>query len=153
MKSSMYFGLFVLVVIVGAAIWLNQPDDHAVLTSSTPEVDAQPTAPDAQPTGQPATQSPGMAIQLDPVTGEPIETTLPADTSTPQVSGSNQEVSQEPAPGGGTMVIVGDKFHQSTVGTVGDSNAVTVECVPKEQESGDGNTADPHQEEKEEQAP
>ena len=140
MKSRRYVGLFVLVVTVGAAIWLNQPGDRAVLTSSPPDVSTQPET-------QPEMQSPGMVIQLDPVTGKPIETTLPADTSTPQTSGSDVEISEEPAPGGGVMVIVGDKFHQSMVGTVGDSNGVTVECVPQEQKPDEGDTADPHQEE------
>jgi len=109
-------------------------------------VEKSTTPPAPIPDSQPTTQGSGMTAHIDPVTGEFAEPP-PEKIPSPGKDGTDVEVVQEPAPGGGVMVVVGDKFHQSMVGTAGDSGNVVIECLHKDQAaSGDSTSASSHDE-------
>jgi len=117
MKSKRIRGSLALAVVALVAIWIGQSGD-----------DAPPTTPGQNPDIQ---QTPGMVGHIDPETGEFVQT-APADQgSEPGTGRATDDLGVEPAPGGGEMVIVGDRFHQSAT-AVADSDGVTIECVPKE---------------------
>ena len=122
MKPSQYLSLAVLLVAAVAAIWIAPSGEEAPLAPPGQTLDAQPS-----------TQSPGMIVHIDPVTGERLETAPEGLLVQPDRGDEEVTLVQEPAPGGGVMVLMRGQYHQSMVATVGESESVTVECVPKDQ--------------------
>lgn len=134
MRSRLRYTLLAMVVITAIMVVIS--NDETPTTHPDPILDSQQ-----------ATQASGMTAHIDPVTGEFTEAP-PGDAPALGTNGSDVEVVQEPAPGGGVMVVVGDKFHQSMVATADDSGSVVAECVPKDQTSPDNSTSGSAQDER-----
>ena len=120
MKMNRSLRLVVVVVVAVVAVWIARSGQDAPPVTSDQNIE----------TAAPAAQS-GMIAHIDPVTGEPVETPPPAMAAEAGKDGSDAIYVEEPSPGGGVMVQLNGGFQHSAVATVGDSDSVTIECVPE----------------------
>jgi len=89
--------------------------------------------PDKMPTdGTISTPQSGMVVNLDPVTGKPMETIPPNSVAPDPMSSSAKGLVPvpSPVPGGGEMIDLQGRFQNAAVVSIGDSDSLTIECVP-----------------------